>query len=191
MPYNLVQLIERLKKNNFNKKKYEDDLNRSNILIRKKAEFIQSRSELFAQYNLVEFEASDLVFYRITSCQGGCYSIDHGPGTEKTTIEESELSSYLDVEEPVIFYHSGNIDCEINQYLSNIIQKENSLIVIDNIDRVDNAANRRVLLSYIRTSQSLTPAPVIVITSDDIANKLLWEIRVVDGKDSFWNYPSV
>ena len=191
MPNELLHLIEELKETNVNNAWFEGYAERSNILIQNKADYIQSRSELSVHYDLVELEAFDLVFYKITSYEGGLCRINHGPGTEQKTIHESELDFYLNIERPVLFYHLGNINCEFNQHLYNLLQNERVLLVINNIDKIDNDTNRRVLINFIRTSRSLPPAPVIAITSDDIDSRLLYTIRVGDGKDSFWNYPSI
>ena len=72
----------------------------------------------------------------------------------------------MNIEKPVISYNSGSIDCEINQFLRNMIEVDNALIVISNIEDIQNADNKSVLLNFIRASPILSPLPIIVITDN-------------------------
>lgn len=158
---------------------------RFNILIRNAEDYSRFKDELSSSYKIVEFDASRIVFYKITSLQGGEFcGINNGPGTKYTVIRESELDSYCSIERPVVFYHGGSFTSEINHYFRSVFEQENSLIVIKNLDKIENTGNLSVFLRFIWNDEGLPPEPVIVLL-ENTDNRLLLEIRA-DSKDRYY-----
>lgn len=185
----LIQLIKVIEgKNKRNKKRYDSyNYFRYNILMRSREDFLKAQKELSAEFSIVEMDAKEIVFYKKTVCKDGFSRINRGPETESKAIKDSEFVSYLNIEKPVISYNSGSIDCEINQFLRNMIEVDNALIVISNIEDIQNADNKSVLLNFIRARPILSPLPIIVITDNQ---ELIQLIIGCEGKDSFLVFKS-
>ena len=161
------------------------DYGRFNILIRNAEDYTRFKDELSTLYKIVEFDASEIVFYKITSLQGGEFCrISNGPGTKYTVIRESEFDSYCSIEKPVLYYHSGSFTSEINRCFRSVFEQENTLIVIKNLDKIENSGNRSVFLRFIWNDEDLPPKPVIVLL-ENADNRIFLEV-CADAKDRYY-----
>jgi hypothetical protein len=161
-----------------------DDLTRFGILAFTD-EYSNEREDLSAKYTIVDLDASNIVFYRITGLQDGYLNINHGPETDSKVIQDTELDSLINIDQPVIYYHSGARSGNINSYFHNMIKGEDKLLVISNTEVIGNIANIGILTNVILSDQIPVFSPVILLADDQKTRTELW----LDAQDRLRRIP--
>ena len=173
----LLKLIEDVAKINRRIQK-RDDSSRLGILAFT-TEYSKEIEDLSASYALVDLDASIIVFYKITGLQDNYLKINNGPGTDDKVIHDAELDSLINIEQPVISYHSGDTNGNMNTYFRNMIEGDNKLLVINNIEAIGNKANISILTNLVLSNQIPGFIPVILVADDNSVRTEIW----IDSKD--------
>ena len=181
--------VERIAKNNarlLEQCKLSDDLeySRTSILIRDQQDYARIKDELSKSYKIVELDASEITFVKKVALSDEEHlSVNNGPGTKKSVMTEKDFIYGWNIEKPVAYYSSVNYDFRVNPYLRSMFEAENTLIVLTNLDKIENPANRTVFIHFLISDKALPALPFVVVL-DDVDGSTFRKILDA-SKDSF------